>query len=241
MNSLRIHYLQHVPFEKPGYIETWAKSKNHQLSATRLYLDEEFPSLLDIDWLIILGGPMSINEEEKYPWLKAEKEFIKSAIKLNKAVLGICLGSQLIANVLGANVYPNEKKEIGWFPVNLSIYGKIHQSFKDFPQTTHVFHWHGDTYDIPPYSIHLFCSEACINQGFIYKKNVIGLQFHLEITPETLLGMLDNCKDELVPGEFVQKEGDIVQQIDLFKNTNKYLAIILNNLEKAHTKQPAFN
>ncbi len=237
MNSLRIHYLQHVSFEKPGYIETWAKSKNHNLTSTKLYQNEDYPSLLDFDWLIVLGGPMSINEEEKYPWLKSEKEFIKSAIKLNKTVIGICLGSQLIADVLGANVYPNIKKEIGWFPVKLSMYGKVHHSLKDFPDTANVFHWHGDTYDIPPYSIHLFNSEICVNQGFIYKKNVIGLQFHLEITPETLHGMLENCRHELIPDDYIQTEKEINYNIDLLKNTNKYLSLLLNNLEKNHVKQ----
>src|SRR5690606_41801416 len=113
MKKLRIHCLQHVPFEGLGCIADWIKEKNHSLTISRLYLHDKFPETAAFDWLIIMGGPMSVYEEEKYPWLTKEKLFIKKAIDEGKTVTGICLGSQLIATALGAAVYPNGEKEIG--------------------------------------------------------------------------------------------------------------------------------
>jgi GMP synthase (glutamine-hydrolysing) len=115
--NMRIHYLQHVSFEDPGCIRLWADSAGHLMSATRFYRDCKLPALEELDWLIIMGGPMSIYDENKHPWLRGEKRFIHQAIQDGKVVLGICLGAQLIADVLGAKVYPNGCKEIGWFPV----------------------------------------------------------------------------------------------------------------------------
>ncbi len=114
---MRAHYLQHVPFEGVGSIEPWLKINGYEITNTRLFEETDFPSLKDIDLLVIMGGPMSVSDEGKYPWLVHEKKFIYEAIKSDKAVLGICLGAQLIANVMGARVYQNPLKEIGWFPV----------------------------------------------------------------------------------------------------------------------------
>lgn len=110
---MRVHHLQHVPFEGLSSIESILKEKGHQLSATHLYDDQSLPSINDIDWLIVMGGPMGIYDEESYPWLSAEKRFIKEAINSGKIVLGICLGAQLIADALGARIYKNEHREIG--------------------------------------------------------------------------------------------------------------------------------
>lgn len=115
---MKIHYLQHVSFEALGYIEEWATNERIHVSRTALFLDERFPELDTFDHLIIMGGPMGVHEEHRYPWLKPEKEFIDKALTAGKHVLGICLGAQLIAEVLGARVYPNPEKEIGWFRVN---------------------------------------------------------------------------------------------------------------------------
>ena len=104
MKKLRIHYLQHVHFEGPGCIAQWVAEKGHQLTATRLYLNEDLPDIDAIDWLIIMGGPMSANDSNEISWISSEKEFIKKAIDAGKTAIGICLGSQLIASALGGTV-----------------------------------------------------------------------------------------------------------------------------------------
>ena len=229
MKSIRIHYLQHVSFEKPGYIETWANSNNHKLSATKLFENGDFPGLSEFDWLIILGGPMSVYDEYQNSWLKAEIEFIKLSIKADKIIIGICLGAQLLAACLGAKVYPNRKKEIGWFPISTTECGKNHRLFNGLPTSINVFHWHGDTYDLPTDALHLFRSDICTNQAFIYNDKVLGLQFHLEATLGTLKEMITNCGHELIPDDFVQGEIEIIKHSDLCEEANTYLVYILNN------------
>jgi len=115
---MRAHYLQHVPFEGLASIGRWLDAAGYEISATRLFDPEKLPSLDNIDLLVIMGGPMSVNDEKAFPWLAAEKQFVRDAIDSGKAVLGICLGAQLIASALGARVYPNAVKEIGWFPIH---------------------------------------------------------------------------------------------------------------------------
>ena len=117
---MRIHYFQHVPFEGLGSIEDWIRSEGYDLFSTRFYRNDPLPELDRIDWLIVMGGPMGANDDHIYPWLAAEKKFIGEAIKKGVRILGICLGAQLIASVLGARVYPNAHKEIGWFHVRLT-------------------------------------------------------------------------------------------------------------------------
>jgi GMP synthase-like glutamine amidotransferase len=181
-----------------------------------------------------MGGPMSVGDESEYAWLTAEKHFIKEAIAENKTVLGICLGSQLIANVLGAKVYPNKKKEIGWFPVSLTEEGKSNRITKDLPPEMIVLHWHGDTFELPEGAIHLIKTDVCSNQAFVYNNKVVGLQFHFEATPDSLQTMINNCRAELVADDFIQTEQEILANIDLCATTNKYLSTILNNLVRNH-------
>lgn len=99
--TARIHYLQHVPFEGIGYIETWARENNYRLTATRFYQDDTLPEISTVDWVVVLGGPMGVYDENKYPWLAKEKQWLKGAIDSGKIVIGICLGAQLIAEILG--------------------------------------------------------------------------------------------------------------------------------------------
>ena len=117
---MKIHYLQHVPFEGLGSIESALKEGGHSISVTRLFSDDPLPDISAFDWLIVMGGPMGIKDEDEYSWLRTEKEFIKKTIQTGKVVLGICLGAQLIAEVLGARVYKNKYREIGWFDINFN-------------------------------------------------------------------------------------------------------------------------
>jgi len=232
MKTLRLHYLQHVSFEGPGYIEAWARQNKHTLTATKFYKQEELPDPDTFDWLIIMGGPMSVGDEADFAWLKPEKQFIQSAIRSGKKVLGICLGAQLIADGLRAKVYPNKKKEIGWFPVAVCDAAIETDILKNIPTTMTVLHWHGDTFDIPKGAVHLIKTDICQNQAFIYHDRVLGLQFHLESTPETLEQMMENCRQELVVDDFVQTESEILSNSSYCASTNKHLTAILDNLAK---------
>jgi GMP synthase-like glutamine amidotransferase len=205
---MRAHYLQHVPFEGLGSIETWLSNAGYEITSTRLFESDGLPEIEEVDLLVIMGGPMSVNDEVDYPWLVEEKSFIKKAIDAGKPVLGICLGAQLIAGSLGAEVLPNAEKEIGWFPVR-SVDADNHSVFR-FPKQTDVFHWHGETFTLPPGAIRIAQSKACDNQAFQIGANVIGLQFHLETTPVSAQAIVENCRDELVDGDYIQTETDIL-------------------------------
>ena len=152
---MKLHYLQHEPVEDLANIEPWARARGFTITGTRLYDGESLPETLDgIDWLVIMGGAMNIYQHDAHPWLVDEKKFIRSAIDANKVVVGVCLGAQLIADVLGAPVTKNNHTEIGWFPVSLTDEGKKSPLFNGIPDTFISFHWHGDIFAIPDGEIH---------------------------------------------------------------------------------------
>ncbi len=228
---MHAHYLQHVPFESLGSIGPWLKSAGYQITVTKFYESTLLPNPKEIDLLIILGGPMSTNDEDRFPWLRLEKQFIRQTIESGKPVLGICLGAQLIANALGESVYPNRRKEIGWFPVK-GIPQNEETTFC-FPPSSEVVHWHGETFDLPEGAVLLARSEACENQAFQFKKNVIGLQFHLETTPESLRILVEHCREELQPSKFVQPEAIILDQApSKYQEINNLMGEILLYLER---------
>lgn len=200
---MKVHVLQHVPFEDIGSIAPWLEAHRAQVSYTRFFDDPALPQLNGLDLVIAMGGPMSVNDESTLPWLLLEKRFVRNAVERGIAVLGVCLGAQLIASALGARVYRNSQKEIGWFPIEATP--STTNTFR-FPEKCIVFHWHGETFDLPAGAVRLAKSAACENQGFQIAQHVIGLQFHLETTPESARALLDNCSDELVPGRYVQTE-----------------------------------
>ena len=222
----------HTPFEKPGYIEQWANEKRHNLSITRFYESNILPAFDNVDWLIVMGGPMGVYDEDKYPWLKQEKNFIKQFIEGGKTVLGICLGSQLIAGVLGAKVFPNRYKEIGWFKIRTTGQAEKEDLFNFFPEEAVVFHWHGDTFNLPAGAVHLAENEACKNQAYIYDERVIGLQFHIEVTKNLLNEMLDGGNDELIKGEYIQTEDEIRKGINYCEGANHLLHRLLDKMEE---------
>ena len=226
----KIHFLQHVDFETPGYLESWANENKFPISFTKFFKPYTLPDVSEFDWLIIMGGPMGVYDDAIYPWLNEEKKFIRSAIEAGKTVIGICLGCQLIAHVLGARVYPNSQKEIGWFPVSLSDSGLKSEVLKGLPDNLMTFHWHGDTFDLPPNVVHLMQTPICKNQAFLYKNNVLGLQFHLEAQQENVLLMIRNCGDELVPGDYIQTEDSIMKNLYQIESANMWLKRILENL-----------
>ncbi len=228
---MRLHSLQHEPFEGLANIEVWAKDRGHSISRTLLFDNEELPDISDFDWLVIMGGAMNIYEEEKYPWLRNEKNFIAEAIASKKIVLGVCLGAQLIADVLGGKVSRNRYREIGWFPVTLTGEAKNSSIFSSLPSEFMAFHWHGDTFEIPPGATWIAQSKGCANQAFEYGR-AIGLQFHLDYSIESINLMFQNCGDELADGKYVQKPEEIISQIQNVRGINRILNLLLDNMER---------
>jgi GMP synthase (glutamine-hydrolysing) len=231
---MRVHYLQHVPFEGLGCIDEWAQNQGHALSATALFAGDAFPELSAFDWLIVMGGPMGVNETDKFPWMAQEQQFIAQCIRQEKKVLGICLGAQLIAKALGADVYPNPTKEIGWHPVTRSAAAKKAGFKFILPQSFYAFHWHGDTFDLPVGAVHLAQSQACRRQAFFYPPGTLGLQFHLESTRSSICDLIQNCGDELISAPYIQTEGEIHRRRDLVRPSNE----IMNNILKFIYKAP---
>ncbi len=225
---MKIHYIQHVAFEGLSSIESYMKNKGHELSSTHLYQGETLPSIDEIDWLIVMGGPMGIYDEEIYPWLNAEKKFIKTAIDSKKVVIGICLGAQLIADVLGAKVYKNKHREIGWFNITRSADANNTILSNVIPENSEVFHWHGDTFEIPEGAYALAESEACKNQGFILNDRVVAFQFHLETTLESASALIENCRDELDGSQYVQTEEEMLSNEQRFSHINSVMFSILD-------------
>jgi GMP synthase-like glutamine amidotransferase len=195
---LRIQVFQHVAFEGLGSMADWIRGRGHTVSYTRFHAGE-LPDAKgpQADWLIVMGGPMGVHDDAELPWLKSEKAALRAALDRGAAILGVCLGAQLLAHVLGAEVKPNRAKEIGWLPVSLSPQAKGTWLGQVFPDRFTPFHWHGDTFAIPAGAIPLGSSEACANQGFLYGDRALGLQFHPEVTAESLAALAENCGAEL--------------------------------------------
>jgi GMP synthase-like glutamine amidotransferase len=232
---MKLHYLQHVPFETPGVILDWAVERNWNLTTTALFQSGTgkvaFPNTKDFDWLVIMGGPMNSCEDAAYPWLKDEKAFIRTAVEAGKTVLGICLGAQLLAGALGGTVTRNRKKEIGWLPVFLHEAARAHPLFAPFPAEPVVFQWHGDTFSqLPPGAIPLAGSGACQNQAFMYGERAFGFQFHLESTQASIEALLTNCWDDLTPGDYVQTPEELLSHPEHIEENNRLMRGFLDRL-----------
>lgn len=209
---MNVDVLQHVPFEGPGSIADWADARGARLAVTRLFAQEQFPDPTAVDLLVVMGGPMGANDHAVHAWLADEQDFIRQVIAAGKPVLGVCLGAQLIAAAMGARVFPNADKEIGWFPVSAVRPGGG-DAF-GLPEEVTVLHWHGDTFELPPGAALLATSEACANQAFLLGERVMGLQFHLETTRASLWDLVENCAAELEPGRRWVQSAERLLRID---------------------------
>ncbi len=228
---MRIHYLQHVPFEGLGSIEPWANSRGHGVTRSCLYKNDALPSIDYIDWLIIMGGPMSVHDESSCPWLVNEQRFIEQAIEAGRSVLGICLGAQLIARVLGARVYRNRDKEIGWYPLRKPDELPSEGIASAMTNGVTAFHWHGETFDLPAGALRLMSSEACVNQAFAYENRIVGLQYHLETTRESAAALIENCSHEIVEAPYVQTGEEMLSDPSRFSRINDEMQKVLHYLE----------
>jgi len=225
---MRVHYFQHVPFEGLGSIAAWLESRSARVTTTQFFESPRLPVMADVDWLIVMGGPMSVNDQESCPWLGAEKAFIAEAVAHEKIVLGICLGAQLIASALGARVRRNPEPEIGWFPIERTG----GQGARALPARADVFHWHGETFDLPAGALGIARSRACENQAFVIGDRVVGFQFHLETTPSSARAMIAACGSELVPGRFIQNEMEILASAERFDRINTIMTGVLDSLSE---------
>jgi GMP synthase-like glutamine amidotransferase len=196
MNPRRVLAFRHVPFEGAGLIVPALERRGFALEYADLYAEgAQMPATAAYAGLIFLGGPMSVNDP--LPWIEWELAAIRDAMERGQPVLGICLGSQLIAKAAGARVYPNAVKEIGWFILHFTGAARTDLLFAGL-QTETTFHWHGETFDLPHQSVLLASSEKCVNQAFRIGARTYGLQFHLEVTPAMIADWCtqdENCGD----------------------------------------------
>jgi GMP synthase-like glutamine amidotransferase len=224
---IRMAVLQHVVFEGPAGIAGWAAARGISSRIVHLYDGPALPSLSDFDMLTIMGGPMSANDEAQFAWLGPEIALVRDAIAADKTVLGICLGAQIIAKALGARVYPGKAKEIGWFPVQRTAQSHL---FDGLPNSFTPFHWHGDTFDLPPGSELLAKSEITENQPFAFSKRVLGLQFHMEATGDSVRALLGGAGHEIGDGTFEQQPDAILAGLSHCAAISPLLDTVLDRL-----------
>ena len=188
--------IKHVEIEGSGLVEDCLQEERIPYQIINLESGIHLPKLDDFSAIVVLGGPMNVYEEDRYPFLREEDLFIKEAIQRGKSILGICLGAQLIAKALGAKVLKAPVKEIGWYDVSLTRIGSIDPFFSQLPKKFSVFQWHGDTFEIPHSAILIATSSLVPHQAFRYGDNAYGLQFHLEVTQEMIREWMETYEEE---------------------------------------------
>jgi GMP synthase-like glutamine amidotransferase len=193
MNALII---EHIEIEGPGLIEYCLAEKGIPYQVLCLDSGLRLPKPDDFSHIVILGGPMNVYQEDRYPFLNDEDLFIKEAIGRGKSILGICLGAQLMAKALGARVFKAPVKEVGWFDVSLTKIGSRDPLFSNLPKTFPVFQWHEDTFEIPKAGKLIATSCPISHQAFRYGENAYGLQFHLEVTEDMIIDWMETYEEE---------------------------------------------
>jgi GMP synthase (glutamine-hydrolysing) len=221
---MKIAVLQHAACEGPGDIARWAEARGHAVTICHVYQGAMLPRLDAFDLLVIMGGEMNIYQDRDWRWLKWERPFIGSALAAGKRAVGICLGSQFLADALGGRVTQNPAHELGWFPITWTA--EAQKIFPELPLTGTVLHWHGDTYSLPAGAVRLASSEVCEQQGFLVPGRVLGLQFHLEVDPALAQEFVDG-QGEWPKGRFVQQPADIVAAAPKYCDANRRLLFYL--------------
>lgn len=237
---MQVLVIQHVACEGPGLLRETLERQGWTLDVRRMDVPEAvLPESLDsYDAFVILGGPMGAYEEEVYPYLRQVQMLIRNAVSVRLPTLGICLGAQLIARALGAEVTPNPVKEIGWYEVGLTPVGRLVPLFVKMPPSFPVFQWHSDTFTLPKGAFLLARSEACANQAFVYGASTTGgyawgLQFHLEVTPEMIEQWAASYADELTQFAGAGMEVAMLQETrEIWEQTRLWREQFLANLEQ---------
>jgi GMP synthase-like glutamine amidotransferase len=231
---MKIHWLQHAAFEGLGRIAGWAAQNGCPVTGSRMFAGDALPPTGSFDMLVIMGGPMSVNDELVHPWMAGEKRFIDQVIQAGKMVLGICLGAQLIAGVVGARIRPADHKEIGWYTVEKTRAAHDAAAGRALADRAEAFHWHGETFEMPHGAVHLARSQACENQAFAMGPRIVGLQYHLETTPTSASALIAHCRHELVKAPYVQTAGEIRSQPDRFEVLNLEMDRLLDYFAAVH-------
>lgn len=194
----KVLVFQHTPPETLGTITDGLDQKEISIHYVRPFQEEPVPKdLAEFDGLVLMGGPMGVADRDRFPYLKEELRLIEAALKGKKPVLGVCLGSQLLAHALGARVYRAGRKEIGWHLVRLSEEGRSDPLLSGIEQSFFAYHWHGDVFDLPDGAISLASSEQTPHQAFRYGPHAYGFLCHLEITENIIREMIRHFSDEL--------------------------------------------
>ncbi|OMF36947.1 GMP synthase [Paenibacillus sp. FSL H8-0548] len=227
---MNILAFRHFSFDDDFAFRSWASAGGHHFVLRDPSVEISLDWLDNLDLLIICGGPMSVYEEDRYPWLIHEKQFVAEAMNRGKKVLGICFGAQMIAELLGSPVYRNSYKEIGWHTINRTP--EQHAWLVDLPEPLVSFQWHGDTFDLPEETRLLAYSEACRVQAFAYREHVLGLQFHLETTPACMEAMFDHWSSELIDAPYIQSEEQIRSLFGQSEVSIKLLHQILDQISR---------
>ncbi len=213
---MKIWCFQHFEPEEAGLIGKWAEDRAHSIHTVRLYQGDALPQVAPDEALVIMGGPMNVDEDERYLWLAGEKSLIAQHIAAGGRAFGVCLGGQLIARSLGAKVTRNPHKEIGWWQIRFTEQALAEGPFAGFSPKMKVLQWHGDTFAIPARATHLASSEVCASQAFSMNGGrVIGLQFHFEAEEREVHDFVRFFSNELQEGgPFVQDGAEIIAGLE---------------------------
>lgn len=213
---MRMHVVQHVPFEGPAAIANWAEQRGVEITAS-LALTEEYPDIDTVDFLVLMGGPMDADDHFSSPWLEAEKTYVARALAEGRRVLGVCLGAQIVAEAIGGHVRRNDQAEIGWFALQRNAAADNDPVFAALPEALIAGHWHGDTFDLPAGVEPALSSEGTVCQAFSYDRGrVVGLQFHLEWTAESLAALLYAAPEDLEErSPLVMSAGELERGVQL--------------------------
>ncbi|CAM3120048.1 type 1 glutamine amidotransferase [Sporolactobacillus spathodeae] len=225
---MRIDVFQHVACEGPAAISDWAASHQDQLVIHKLFENDAVPPGDTLEFLVILGGPMSVNDQGP-AWITEERRCIAEALTANVPVFGVCLGAQQIAKTLGATVGVG-KKEVGWFPIRRTA-----TLLPFLPETLTPLHWHGETFGVPEGAVRLFESDACANQGFVYKCQAVGLQFHMEAKTDSVASLLEHDRDYIDASPYVQTAEEIAK-FPMPEENQQTLFQLLNWLRRSNKK-----
>ncbi len=237
--------LQHVPHERLGTFEPAFTTAGCSLRPLNSYEPGvPWPSLDDVDGIVSMGGPMSVSQRARYPFLAKEVSLLREAIKRQKPILGVCLGAQLLSDALGGQVTPSPQKEIGWYPLMREAGAECDPLFAPFGQTETVFQWHGDTFSLPKDAVRLASSPLCQEQAFRYRETIYGLQFHLEVSEAMIRAWMRHPgnKAELATLHGVVDPMAIRRQspqhIARLGELSRHVATTFGRLVKTHRKEP---